>query len=159
MVEKLKERLLRGPGGVERPFTPDEMLAAAHAVDLDELVLAPHVRFSDDAYARNVVERNDHFELVVICWKAGQSSPIHDHGKSNCLYLVTDGEMREEVFERDGGAAVRCTVRRTWPRGAITIADGPTIHRVCNRSDRDLVTVHLYSPPLPFPPRTFDEAG
>jgi len=167
MVEKLRARLLEGPGGVERPFTPDEMLAAAAAVDLDALDLRAHVGFRDDGYARNVVTRNEHFELVVICWKAGQSSPIHDHGRSYCLYLVTDGEMCEEVYERAGTAAggesgngdrVRCTVRRSWPRGAITLAEGRTIHRVLNRTDRDLVTVHVYSPPLPFPPRTFEEA-
>jgi hypothetical protein len=26
-------------------------------------------------------------------------SSIHDHGRSNCLYLVTAGTMREEQFE------------------------------------------------------------
>lgn len=35
--------------------------------------------FNEVRYARNLVERNQYFELIVICWKAGQQSPIHNH--------------------------------------------------------------------------------
>ena len=156
MVSRLRDRILTGPGGVERPLTREEMLAWAAEVDLDAVDLSCHCEFSDDAYARNGVLKNDHFELVVICWKAGQVSPIHDHGESNCLYLVTGGTMTEEIYRRgDQPERAALVESREWGRGDVTIADGPTIHRVCNHSSEDLVTIHLYSPPLPDPPNTY----
>ena len=160
-MEKLRDRILDlGPGGSERPLTREEMLAWAAAVDLDAVDLDGYCSFCDERYTRNPVLKNEHFELVVICWKAGQKSPIHDHGVSNCLYVVTGGTMSEEIYERAGqNGHVRMVESRAWGRGDHTIADGPTIHRVCNDSDEDLVTIHLYSPPLPDPPNTFEEAG
>jgi cysteine dioxygenase len=161
MVEKLRDRILDlGPGGSERPLTREEMLAWAAAVDLDAVDLDGYCSFSDESYTRNPVLKNEHLELVVICWRAGQKSPIHDHGVSNCLYVVTGGTMAEEIYESTGQlGVVKLVESRDWGRGESTIADGPTIHRVCNLSDHDLVTIHLYSPPLPVPPNTFKEAG
>lgn len=156
MVLKLRDRILAVPGADSRPLTPDEMLRLAEDVDLAELELGEYRCFSNEGYARNTVLKTDQFELVVICWQAGQRSTIHDHGESQCLYLVTGGTMTEEVYERAGNGDARLTLTRDWGQGAITIADGPTIHRVCNHTDEDLVTVHLYSPPLPMPPNTFE---
>jgi hypothetical protein len=68
--------------------------------------------------------------------------------------------MAEEIYESTGEpGVVRLVESRDWGRGESTIADGPTIHRVCNNSDEDLVTIHLYSPPLPNPPNTFEVSG
>ena len=39
--------------------------------------------FSGEHYVRNLVETNDDFELLVICWGPGQISRIHNHDNSN----------------------------------------------------------------------------
>ena len=46
-------------------------------VGCDEL--REHVRFSDKQYARNLVCKGPWYHLLVLCWKNGQRSPIHDH--------------------------------------------------------------------------------
>lgn len=148
MVLKLRDRMLAGPGGVERPFTRDEMLELARGVDLSSLDCAKYVRFNEERYARNTVFENEHFELVSICWRPGQASAVHDHGASNCLYLVVDGEFEERLFELDGSAEPRRTGARRWKTGDITIAAGEDIHQIANDSGRDLRTLHIYSPPL-----------
>ena len=148
MVQALKNRMLAGPGGVERPYTPEEMRALAESVDLDAFECGDCRKFIDARYARNTVFENEHFELVLICWKPGQASAVHDHGDSYCLYLVVEGEFEERPFELgDDGEPVPTTQRR-WQRGDITIAGGPDIHQIANDSGEDLVTVHIYSPPL-----------
>jgi len=147
MVQSLRERIEAGPAGKTRPLTPDEMEALARSVDLESLDLGPYRSFRKECYARNTVFLNEHVELVVICWAPGQMSAVHDHGASNCLYLVTEGTMVEERFElRDGKP--QPLDERTFTRGDITIAAGNSIHRINNRTDRDLVTIHIYSPPL-----------
>jgi cysteine dioxygenase len=148
MVLSLRDWMRAGPGA-KRPLTRDEMLAFARGVDLDKMDLGPYRGFQDGGYARNTVELNENFELVVICWKPGQASAIHDHGKSNCLYLVVEGDMTEELYARgERGQEPRKTRTRPWKRGDITISAGTDIHRISNQGTAPLVTVHIYSPPL-----------
>jgi cysteine dioxygenase len=148
MVFKLKDEILAGPAGSERALTRDEMVTLAAAVDLDTLDLGEYRRFQKSCYARNRIVLNDHVELVVICWLPGQSSVIHDHGMSLCLYLVVEGEMLEERYRLNGSGEPEPTDELTFGRGDISVSAGHEIHRINNRSDTDLVTVHIYSPPL-----------
>lgn len=147
MVSSLRDRILGGPGA-SRPLTPQEMRAFAESVDLDTLDLGEYEKFQDACYARNTVFCNEHFELVVICWKVGQASAVHDHGNSYCLYLVVNGKMTEDLYQLDREGAPRLIRSRRWGRGAITISEGADIHCIKNDSDQPLVTVHIYSPPL-----------
>jgi cysteine dioxygenase len=147
MVLKLRDRILAGPGGVKRPLTAPEMEALARSVDLGTLDLAGYRRFQEECYARNTVLLNDQCELVVICWRPGQMSAVHDHGSSHCLYLVIEGTMVEERYRlRDGEPEP--VDERSFGRGDITIAKGDSVHRINNRGGKELVTVHIYSPPL-----------
>jgi len=148
MVLALRDRMLAGPGGVARPFTPEEMRAFAESVDLDGVDLKAYRRFQTRCYARNTVVLNEHFELVVICWLPGQVSTVHDHGDSYCLYLVVDGAMTEEQFRAVPGGDPERRGARRFERGGITIAAGSEIHRIRNDGDSELVTLHIYSPPL-----------
>ncbi|MHC4952477.1 MAG: cysteine dioxygenase [Planctomycetota bacterium] len=148
MVDRLRESMLQGPAGVDRPFTRDELLKLAQAVDLESLDLGDRRRFNEARYARNSVFENDQFELVVICWRPGQASAIHDHGQSLCLYLVVQGEFEERLYELDPDGEPRQTGARRWRRGDITISGGPDVHALHNEGPEDLVTIHIYSPPL-----------
>ena len=147
MVLKLRDRILAGPAGDERPLTEEEIIELALGVDLDALETGGYCKYQKRCYARNTVMLNGHVELVVICWAATQASSVPDHGRSNCLYLVVDGTMQEELYVLEDGEPIR-TEARTWERGEITMASGPTIHRISNPTERDLFTIHIYSPPL-----------
>ncbi len=147
MVLKLRDRILAGPGGVQRPFTPAEMEALARSADTRTLDLTGYRRFQEECYARNTVLLNAQCELVVICWQPGQMSAIHDHGSSYCLYLIVEGVMIEERYRLRDGVPEKFD-ERSFARGGITIAAGDSVHRINNRGEKPLVTVHIYSPPL-----------
>ena len=148
MALKLRDKVLASPAGTQRPLTRDEMHAIASSVVLEELDLEGYCKYDEERYARNTVLLNEHIELVVICWLPGQASAIHDHGRSNCLYLITDGEMREDLYVLGPDGKPKHTQARHFGRGAITIAAPTDIHRILNDTRDNLVTVHLYSPPL-----------
>ena len=148
MVRSLRDRMLAGPAGVERPFTAEEMIEFARSVDLGTCDMTDYCSFKKGSYSRNRVHLNDHFELVVICWEQGQASSIHDHGVSNCLYLVLEGEMAEEEFELGPDGMPREKGLNTFTRGELTIVSGDHVHRILNRASERLVTIHMYSPPL-----------
>jgi predicted metal-dependent enzyme (double-stranded beta helix superfamily) len=148
MALHLRARIAASPAGSERPLERQEMIDLARGVDLERLDLTGYDAYCDERYARNTVLLNEHVELVVICWLPGQASAIHDHGRSNCLYLVVHGSMREDLFELDATGRPRRTRTRTFGRGDITLAAPADVHRIANETDAGLVTVHIYSPPL-----------
>jgi cysteine dioxygenase len=118
-------------------------------VEVTREELRPHLGFKEGAYARHRVYLNDFAELLVLCWRPGQRTPIHDHAGSFGAVRVLSGVLWETVFEMgDGGLAYKCA--REWGPGDVTGADVPDIHQLGNPdvSGQDLVTLHLYSPPL-----------
>ncbi|MCA1615965.1 MAG: hypothetical protein LC800_18060, partial [Acidobacteria bacterium] len=47
------------------------------AVDAEEL--RPYVAFRPGTYVRTRVLKNEHAELLVLCWRPGHYTSIHDH--------------------------------------------------------------------------------
>jgi cysteine dioxygenase len=113
--------------------------------------------FADHSYARNLVVRSEFAEILFLCWRPGQRTPIHDHGGSVGVVLVCEGMMTETMFEHAPEGSVRpYTTYRRGP-GVITGADVPDIHQLLNMEsggesgggpERHLVTLHCYAPPL-----------
>lgn len=148
LAETLAPRLRAACDDASRPLTAEELLDIARSVDLERLDLGEFRCFDVERYARNTVELNDAYELVVICWLPCQLSTIHDHGESNCLYLVVEGDMVEEQYELGADGEPREVRSRHFGRGDVTLASGSDVHRIRNGDDTQLVTVHVYSPPL-----------
>jgi cysteine dioxygenase len=112
--------------------------------------LRPHVGFKEGAYARHRVRLCEHAELLVLCWRPGQRTPIHDHAGSFGAVRVLGGVMWETLFGMDGERGLLYKSSREWTPGHVTGADIPDIHQLGNPdvSGQDLITLHLYSPPL-----------
>ena len=142
----LVERLSRDG---ERPtFEELNMLLTRVEVSADEL--RPYVGFKEGTYARHRVHLGEHAELLVLCWRPGQRTPIHDHAGSYGAVRVLRGVMWETLFEMEDAAGLRYKSAREWTPGHVTGADVPDIHQLGNPevSGQDLVTLHLYAPPL-----------
>jgi len=118
------------------------------SVGQDEL--RPHVGFKEGTYARHRVFLCDHAELLVLCWRPGQRTPIHDHAGSFGAVRVLSGFMWETLFEMGEASGLRYKSSREWTPGHVTGADIPDIHQLGNPdiSGQDLITLHLYAPPL-----------
>ena len=86
----------------------------------------------------------------MLCWRPGQRTPIHDHAGSFGAVRVLRGVMWETLFGMDESEGLRYVSGRDWTPGHVTGADVPDIHQLGNPdvSGQDLVTLHLYCPPL-----------
>jgi cysteine dioxygenase len=106
--------------------------------------------FTPRKYARNLIARSSHAELLMLCWRSGQRTPIHDHGGSVGVILLVEGLLTETMYERMPEGHVRPYNTYKWNPGAITGADVPDIHQLLNLQPegRDMVTLHCYAPPL-----------
>jgi cysteine dioxygenase len=118
------------------------------SVHCDEL--AEHIRFSDQQYARNLVCQGPWYHLLVLCWKNGQRSPIHDHTGSTCGVRVLRGVMTETTFDFAPNGHVKAIGSRDLRAGNVCGTQDDDLHQISNlqADDADLVTLHIYTPPL-----------
>jgi cysteine dioxygenase len=110
----------------------------------------PHRAFTPRKYARNLIARSSFAELLMLCWRSGQRTPIHDHGGSIGVILMVEGLLTETMYEHAPEGHVRPYNTYRWGPGGITGADVPDIHQLLNLQPekRDMVTLHCYAPPL-----------
>ena len=106
--------------------------------------------FTPRKYARNLIARSEYAELLLLCWRSGQRTPIHDHGGSVGMVMVFEGLLTETMFEQVPDGRVCPFNTHKWGPGAITGADVPDIHQLLNLqpAGRNMVTLHCYAPPL-----------
>jgi predicted metal-dependent enzyme (double-stranded beta helix superfamily) len=125
----------------------DGWLSEVQVMDED---LRPFRFFKPGTYARHRVMRNEHVELLVLCWLPGQRTPIHDHNGSYGAVRVHEGVMWETTFALNEASELYYRSAREWARGEVTDAKVPDIHQLGNPecSGQCLVTLHLYAPPL-----------
>ena len=145
-LSALAERIRRMDG----PPAFAELSALLEGVEVTADELRPYVSFKEGTYARHRVHLGDHAELLVLCWRPGQRTPIHDHAGSYGAVRVLRGVMWETIFEMGEGEGLAYKSSREWTPGHVTGADVPDIHQLGNPdvSGQDLVTLHLYAPPL-----------
>jgi cysteine dioxygenase len=127
-----------------------EVDAWLREVEVGDDELRPHVGFKEGTYARHRVRLGERAELLVLCWRPGQRTPIHDHNGSFGAVRVLRGVMWETLFGMDEGRGLLYKSSREWAPGSVTGADVPDIHQLGNPdvSGQDLITLHLYAPPL-----------
>jgi len=135
---------------LDRAPTLEEINDWMSEVEVNPSDLRPFLGFKAGGYSRHRVVRSDHAELLVLCWRPGQRTPIHDHNGSFGAVRVCSGIMWETIFLRDKTEKLCYQSGREWHPSDVTGADVPDIHQIGNPdvSGVDLVTLHLYAPPL-----------
>lgn len=144
------ELLLRKLDKLSRPATLDWAMQELAQIDVEPHELRSHMLFATQSYARNLVHTGPHHNLLVLCWKNGQRSPIHDHAGSVCAVRVLHGTMTETFFERAPNGHIKATMSQDVIMDGVVGGYDTDIHQISNlmAGDQDLVTLHLYSPPL-----------
>jgi cysteine dioxygenase len=81
----------------------------------------------------------------LLCWNAGQESPIHDHPCDGCWLQVLQGQIREVRY----GTQLQCVADDTYKEGQLSyITNNMGYHKVGNPTNTPSVTLHLYAPPF-----------
>jgi len=119
---------------------------------IEEDSLLPFVFFREETYGRNLIFKNEHFELLTLTWLPQQRTPIHDHAGQRCWMLMQMGTLTFKNFQKidcDESPLVPCGNCETRSAGdAVYIDDGIGLHSIANASVRPAVTLHLYAGPV-----------
>lgn len=134
--------------GIDRRPGLDELDSRLSNLELNIGALEECIGYSHDGYQRNVISKNEHYELVAICWIPGQDTPIHDHVGSDCAFLIVSGVSTETIYEANEEGKANPVSSRRYMQGEVCAADEPDIHRVSNDEDSNLINLHVYTPPL-----------
>jgi len=119
-------------------------------LDVNMNDLLPFMQFGETCYSRNLICQNTWYELLCICWKGGQKSLIHNHANSTCGLRIMSGQGVETTFEERPDGLVDPVEYRVLDVGQVCCTQDADIHQIANAHPEgdDLVTLHIYSPPL-----------
>jgi cysteine dioxygenase len=129
-----------------------ELQAWMQATRVEYSEATPYLRFHADHYVRNLMYQGRAFQALVLCWRNGQRSPIHDHTGSSCAVHVLKGAATETLFDRAPNGMIYPLGSRTLEEGRMCASQDNDIHQMSNLQAHgaELVTLHVYSPPLLF---------
>jgi cysteine dioxygenase len=128
---------------------------ADHPVEVDSI--SAYFFWSEKFYTRNLLYKDERFELMVLCWDRGQVSRIHNHADQMCWMTVPVGKLRGQNFravETDEEKGF-CKLSET---DMFNLSDCLTakveleqpIHQILNLPEFNerAVSVHIYSKPF-----------
>ncbi len=132
------------------PPTLEQLNAWLAQAEISREDLSSYIGFKEGNYWRHRVCRNRFVEMLVLCWRPGHKTPIHDHNGSHGAVKVSEGVLWETIFTYDQDQGLGYRSVRECQAGEITGADVPDIHQLGNPevSGQDLITIHIYAPPL-----------
>lgn len=138
-------------------FTCDNVYAYLGDNPVDVSSIEPYLFWNPDFYTRNLVYKDDRFELMAICWEKGMASRIHDHAGQRCWMTVPIGRLRGQNFavaEMDESSSFcRLVETNSFELSeclAAKVELEEPIHQVLNlpEFDQRAVSIHIYSRPF-----------
>jgi Cysteine dioxygenase type I len=104
------------------------------------------VRFSHDRYMRHPILLWDDWEVMLIAWESGHTTPIHDHRGVMGGMAVLSGTLAEERFTTPHDRP-ELFDNRARPEGDLSDIGPTVLHRLAPTSAR-AISLHVYRPPL-----------
>jgi cysteine dioxygenase len=167
-IDDLIEKLRSFEQGI---ITRDGVLDLCSSVEITDSSLAPYIFFDDKFYTRNLIYRDDLFEVMTICWQPGQRTAVHTHNGQLCWMIMQRGALAVVDYkwlgcdhpENQNVVGIDCLAGSDHTKlevireveattgGPVMTADKlQTIHRLYNLDDRRerAVSIHVYSRPI-----------
>lgn len=119
--------------------------------------IAPFFHWSGNFYTRNLIFKDERFEMMAVCWEPGQVSRVHNHAGQNCWMTVPVGKLRGQNFAIADIDETRgyCKLVETDTFDlsdclAAKVELEEPVHQILNLAEFDAraVSIHIYSKPF-----------
>ena len=139
------ENLVKALESLEQ-FTPENVHWVVSECDLGVEDLEDWIDYDypvSDSYGRKMVHDGGFFEVMVMCWRPGDYSAIHDHGKAEFGAVKIFGDVEHAIFELEEQKFT--TISRKRVKSGTTLKVTPSlIHQMGNPGKSNFFTLHVY---------------
>jgi cysteine dioxygenase len=150
-------------------ITKDRIAEYMAAMTLRPEALEGYIWWRDSFYTRNLIYRDELFEVMTICWSPGQKTAIHTHNGQLGWMTVAQGEVRTHEYRHTScnapqnqnvvnidcmGGATELHLDRLGTvvcaegSGMVTVDKLQTIHQIENAGTKGCISLHVYSKPF-----------
>jgi len=135
----------------------DRILQYLQANPVDAESIQSYLYWNAQHYTRNLIEKNEYFELLAICWEPGMCSSIHNHKGQNCWMAAPMGKLAVQNYQvlAEDLSAHRCNIVATdtveiTPTNPVAVDPVNPVHDVRNPREwaQRAVSLHVYSRPF-----------
>lgn len=127
----------------------NQYVSIAKRITISKDECEEYISWDAKDYTRNCIEHNDDFELILICWKPGDETPIHDHNDQRCWVYQIEGEVVEERFVKDEEGNLLKNHEMILSGGRLTyMHDSMGYHTLSNKTNKNAFSLHLYIKPV-----------
>jgi cysteine dioxygenase len=152
------EELVNGLRAIaDSDFTTDGIYEYLSQNRVDIGTLERYLFWSERFYTRNLIYKDERFEVMALCWEKGQVSRVHDHAEQKCWMSMVQGTLKGQNFgvvEADFENGT-CRLEET---SHFTLSDSDAtkveleepIHQILNLEEFDsrAISLHVYSKPF-----------
>jgi cysteine dioxygenase len=120
-----------------------------HSLKIKANAFEPYAFWSKECYTRNCIIDSEKFELILICWCAGQTTQIHDHDGEECWVKVIEGEFKETIYKQNEAGdmnVVKSAISK--PNDITYMKDFMGFHTLENIANKKSMSLHLYAKPI-----------
>lgn len=130
-------------------------LLASNPVDIS--TIEPFLFWSEKFYTRNLIYKDERFEMMALCWERGQVSRVHNHADQRCWMTVPVGKLRGQNFavaemDEDRGYCKLTETDRFDLSDCLAakVELEQPIHQILNLAEFDerAISLHIYSKPF-----------
>ena len=101
-----------------------------------------------EQYTRVCLHCSETTECLLLCWEAGQSTPIHNHNGQKCWVLQLVGEIEEKKYNLVNSKPQLANTNLLQTGECSYIDDAIGWHCLCNNTNSRSVSLHIYINPI-----------
>ena len=131
----------------KKDFPTNEVSTLILKSQLSNKSLAKYSHFNKKTYTRNMIYKDTNFEVLLICWSAGQMAPIHGHEGEKCWFKILSGALQIYNYKIESIKPLKLKQLEKINASAGYL-DGPAdIHAINNCYKEPVTTLHVYAKP------------
>jgi len=152
------ENLIHGLKSIsDDRFTCDNVYQHLGDNPIDVDSISKYFFWRPDFYTRNLIYKDNRFELMAVCWETGQASVVHNHADQKCWMTVPVGRLRGQNFAvtdlDEAKNYCKLTEADTFELSdclAAKVELEQPIHQILNLPEYGAraVSIHIYSKPF-----------
>lgn len=137
LIDQLEEK---------RTYNPSDIVKIVKSADVQEEDLLQWADFDHpaaDSYGRKLVHKSPNFEVMVMSWRPGDISAIHDHGYTTWGAVKVFGPQEHATFRVEDNK-IQTLTRANFQTGQVVGVGHSLIHQMGNYTNENVLTLHVY---------------